>query len=295
MPALGVLRLSLAKNTTYNIVKEKTAYNLIKALSNMYEKPSASNKVCLIRVLINAKMKERGSDEDHVNHFNSILARLVSIEIKFHDELQALLKFHDELQALLLLSSLSRASQALLRQLVVQPGLLNLRRNQRRKVSSKPVASKDKEVNMAVGDSDDALMYCIENMIEARIMDSGASFHASHFKEELERATKIHETALDIAGLGDIVFKTFFGTSWALKDVSLVVAHGNKCESLYMVEVHSNEINTTIYGRGSATLWHQRVGHMSEKGAALLGKQKMADCATMLPLFKIAVGKYAFC
>ena len=36
---LGVVKLSLAKNVPYNIVNEKTPFGLIKALSNMYEKP----------------------------------------------------------------------------------------------------------------------------------------------------------------------------------------------------------------------------------------------------------------
>ncbi|GKF33191.1 retrovirus-related pol polyprotein from transposon TNT 1-94, partial [Tanacetum coccineum] len=77
-----------------------------------------------------------------------------------------------------------------------------------------------------------------------------------------------------------------------------------------MVEVHSNEINVDIDGRGSTTLWHQRLGHMSEKGMkvlaskgkipdlhktsigfckpCVLGKQKNANSATMLPLSTIA-------
>nr|GEU55761.1 retrovirus-related Pol polyprotein from transposon TNT 1-94 [Tanacetum cinerariifolium] len=49
-------------------------YGLFKALSNMYEKPSASNKVFLIRQLVNTKMKEGASVADHVNEFNSILS-----------------------------------------------------------------------------------------------------------------------------------------------------------------------------------------------------------------------------
>jgi hypothetical protein len=40
--ALGAVRLTLAKNVAYNVMKEKTTYGLITALSNMYEKPSAS-------------------------------------------------------------------------------------------------------------------------------------------------------------------------------------------------------------------------------------------------------------
>ncbi|GKB17090.1 retrovirus-related pol polyprotein from transposon TNT 1-94, partial [Tanacetum coccineum] len=163
--------------------------------------------------------------------------------------------------------------------------------------SSKLVATKGKEVNMAVGDSDDALVCCIENTVEDRIMDSGASFHATYCKEELERfklrSGKVcleDDKTLDIADVGDVVLKTSFGTSWTLKDVryipglkrrlisigqldeegyhvgfrdqqwkvtkcSLVVARGNKCESMYMVEVHPERIDAFIDGSGSAALW----------------------------------------
>lgn len=89
--ALGVVRLSLAKNVAYNIVKETTTNGLIKALSNMYEKPSASNKVYLIRLLFATRLNEGDCVADHVNEFNSILSRLTSVDIKFDDEVQALL------------------------------------------------------------------------------------------------------------------------------------------------------------------------------------------------------------
>ncbi|GJZ33870.1 hypothetical protein Tco_0579306, partial [Tanacetum coccineum] len=89
--ALGAVRLSLAKNVAYNIINKNTSYGLFKALSNMYKKPSASNKVFLIRQLVNTKMKEGASVVDRVNEFNSILSRLMSVDIKFDDEVQALL------------------------------------------------------------------------------------------------------------------------------------------------------------------------------------------------------------
>ncbi|GKC92978.1 retrovirus-related pol polyprotein from transposon TNT 1-94, partial [Tanacetum coccineum] len=98
------------------------------------------------------------------------------------------------------------------------------------------------------------------------------------------------DKTLDIADVGDVVLKTSFGTSWTLKDVryipglkrrlisigqldeegyhvgfrdqqwkvtkcSLVVARGNKCESMYMVEVHPERIDAIIDGSGSAALW----------------------------------------
>ncbi|GJT33097.1 hypothetical protein Tco_0923516 [Tanacetum coccineum] len=42
--AMGAVMLSLAKNIAYNFVNEKTAYGLLKALSNIYEKHDVSNK-----------------------------------------------------------------------------------------------------------------------------------------------------------------------------------------------------------------------------------------------------------
>ncbi|GJS12560.1 retrovirus-related pol polyprotein from transposon TNT 1-94 [Tanacetum coccineum] len=154
---------------------------------------------------------------------------------------------------------------------------------------------KDKEVNMA-RDSDDALVCCVENTVEDRIMDSGALFLATYCKKELEsfklRSGKVRladDKTLDIANVGDVVLKTSFGTSWTLKDVryipglkrrlisvgqlneegyhvgfgnqqwkvtkgSLVVAHGNKRGSLYMVEVHLEGIGAIINGYGSAAV-----------------------------------------
>ncbi|GKA97148.1 retrovirus-related pol polyprotein from transposon TNT 1-94, partial [Tanacetum coccineum] len=138
----------------------------------------------------------------------------------------------------------------------------------------------DKEVNMEAGDYDGALVCCVKNMTDDRIMDSGASFHATYCKEELERFKLrsgkfrlVDDKTLDIAGVGDVVLKISFGTSWTLKDVSLVVARGNKRGSMYMVEVPSDGINTTIDDRGNATLWHQRLGHMSEKGIKILASK----------------------
>ena len=51
-----MIRLTLAKNIAFNIVNEKTTAGLMKVLSDMYEKPSATNKVYLMRRLFNLKM-----------------------------------------------------------------------------------------------------------------------------------------------------------------------------------------------------------------------------------------------
>ncbi|GJW61416.1 retrovirus-related pol polyprotein from transposon TNT 1-94 [Tanacetum coccineum] len=94
---------------------------------------------------------------------------------------------------------------------------------------SKLVTSRDKVVNMAAGDSDYELVCCVKNTVEDRIMNSGASFHATYCKEELKRfklrSSKVRladDKTLDIVGVGDVVLKTFFGKSWTLKDVRYI-------------------------------------------------------------------------
>ncbi|KHN31032.1 Retrovirus-related Pol polyprotein from transposon TNT 1-94, partial [Glycine soja] len=89
--ALGVIRLTLAKNVAFNIMNEKTTAGLMKALLDMYEKLSAANKVYLMRRLFNLKMGEGISVIDHINEFNTILAQLESVQIKFEDEVKALI------------------------------------------------------------------------------------------------------------------------------------------------------------------------------------------------------------
>ena len=89
--ALGLIRLMLSRNVAINIIKEKTTSDLMKALSNMYEKSLAMNKVSLMWRLFNLEMSEGGSIVDHINEFNMIVSQLSSVEINFEVEIKALI------------------------------------------------------------------------------------------------------------------------------------------------------------------------------------------------------------
>ena len=73
----------------HNVVKKNTIANPMKALSSMYEKPSANNKVHLMKKLLNLKMVENASVAQHLNEFNTIINQLSSVEIDFDDEIRA--------------------------------------------------------------------------------------------------------------------------------------------------------------------------------------------------------------
>lgn len=88
---LGVIRLTLSRSVAHNVSKEMTTAGLMTALSGMYEKPSANNKVYLIKRLFNLKMAEGTSVAQHLNDFNTITNQLSSVEIEFDDEIRALI------------------------------------------------------------------------------------------------------------------------------------------------------------------------------------------------------------
>ena len=88
---LGMIWLTLSNNMVFNIIKEKTTLDLLKVLSNMYKKPSAMNKVYLLRRLFNLQMSEGGSVAGHINEFNMITSQLSSVDINFEDEINALI------------------------------------------------------------------------------------------------------------------------------------------------------------------------------------------------------------
>ena len=54
----GVIRLTLSRLVAHNIVKENTTVDFMKALSDMYEKPLANNKVHLMKKLFNLNKAE---------------------------------------------------------------------------------------------------------------------------------------------------------------------------------------------------------------------------------------------
>ncbi|VFQ59434.1 unnamed protein product [Cuscuta campestris] len=253
--AMSVIRLSLTKNVAFNILKEKTAKGTMEALSNMYEKPSAANKVFLIRELVNTKMKEGTSVTEHINKLNSILARLLSVGIKFDDEVQALL----------LLSSLPDSWSGTVTAVTGSVGPdgftfdqirdLVLGEDVRRKSSGESsgellhVGRGRRNSRGSASDDEVALTCCEESNVDSWVMDSGASFHATHSGEALQnlvfgdfgKVRLADDRALEVTGMGDMVLKTLVGF-WTLKDVRVVPALKKSLISVRQLDEQGHEV-----------------------------------------------------
>ena len=72
----------------FNISRRKTTKELMAARSKMYEKPSASNKIFLMKKLFNLKMVDNESITEHLNEFNTLTSQLESIGINFNEKIR---------------------------------------------------------------------------------------------------------------------------------------------------------------------------------------------------------------
>ncbi|KAE8664704.1 hypothetical protein F3Y22_tig00112738pilonHSYRG00095 [Hibiscus syriacus] len=282
--ALGVIRLTLSRNIAFNIAKEKTTAGLMAALSSMYEKPSASNKVHLMRRLFNLRMTEGTSMAQHLNELNTITT---------HSSGNSKLKFDDVRD---LNGHFKRDCRAL-----------------------KKDTGAHESANMTE-ETCDAMILSVNTPIESWILDSGASFHSTPCREIMENYVScdfgnVHlasDETLKIVGKRDIRLKlpnqttwtlkgvrhipslkrnlisigqldgegystTFLGCEWKITKGALVIARGKKTGTLYITSNLENII-AVADADGKSNLWYQRLGHMSEKGIkTLFSKGKLPD------------------
>jgi hypothetical protein len=61
------------------------------ALAKLYEKPSTSNKVFLMKRLFNMKMPEGRFVAYQLNEFNTVTNQLSSVKVDFYDEVKDIL------------------------------------------------------------------------------------------------------------------------------------------------------------------------------------------------------------
>jgi hypothetical protein len=88
------LLLALEDSVLFNVeTTETSAKALWENLKNMYEGKSLVNKIFLRRQLYNMKMKDGGSVHEHLNEFNSLISKLMAVDVKIDPEEKAILLY----------------------------------------------------------------------------------------------------------------------------------------------------------------------------------------------------------
>ncbi|KAL6327081.1 hypothetical protein AAG906_013828 [Vitis piasezkii] len=125
------------------------------------------------------------------------------------------------------------------------------------------------------------------------VIDSGASIHATPWKDfftfytsgDFGSVRMGNDGSAKAIGMGDVRLETSNGTVLILKNVKHILdirmnlistAKGKKCSSLYLMQarVIDSSINA-MDDDSTVELWHNRLGHMSEKGLMILAKKNL--------------------
>ncbi|VFQ59821.1 unnamed protein product [Cuscuta campestris] len=89
--AINTIRLALAPEIKFSVLKETTPKALWDKLESIYASKSLTNRLCLKMELYSLKMEEGGNLHDHINMFNQLVCQLMNADDKIKDEEQALL------------------------------------------------------------------------------------------------------------------------------------------------------------------------------------------------------------
>ncbi|GKC92164.1 retrovirus-related pol polyprotein from transposon TNT 1-94 [Tanacetum coccineum] len=89
--ASSTIRLALAPEIKYSVLKEKTPKDIWDKLTNIYASKSLTHRLFLKMELYSLKLEEGSNLHDHINSFNQLVCQLANVDDAIKDEEQALL------------------------------------------------------------------------------------------------------------------------------------------------------------------------------------------------------------
>ena len=89
--AASTIRLALAPEVRYNVLKESTPKEIWDKLANIYASKSLTNRLNLKMELYSLKLDEEGNLHDHISCFNQVICHPTNVDEPMKDEEQALL------------------------------------------------------------------------------------------------------------------------------------------------------------------------------------------------------------
>ncbi|RVW99369.1 Retrovirus-related Pol polyprotein from transposon TNT 1-94 [Vitis vinifera] len=252
---LGVIRLTLSRSVAHNVVKEKTTTDLMKALSDMYKKSSANNKYVEI-------------DFDDEIRALIILASLPNsweaMRMAKKNEDDSANAVTEEVHDALLL-----AIDSPLDDWVLDSG-----------ASFRTTPHREIIQNYAVGDFGkvylaDGLALDVVGLGDVLISLPNGSVW---LLENVRHIPDLRRNLISIGQLDDERHAILFvGGTWKVTKGARVLARRKKTGTLYMT-LCPRDIIAVADASTDTSLWHHRLGHMSEKWMkVLLSKGKLLE------------------
>uniref|UniRef100_A0A803N5C9 CCHC-type domain-containing protein n=1 Tax=Chenopodium quinoa TaxID=63459 RepID=A0A803N5C9_CHEQI len=203
-----------------------TTIGVIKALSNMYEKPSAMNKLKCddVRDLILSESLRRKNSGDSSGGAYSSEGRGRGRQQRGAQRGRSKSRRRSKSKGKVIIVCWGCGVKGHTKRECPNP---------KKKGGSNHKNHDDASSSVSLASSDeigDALILSVDSPIESWILDSGASFHSSPCKEIFQnfksgKFGKVYladDEPLDIVGKGDVMIKTSSGSSWKLEDVRYI-------------------------------------------------------------------------
>ncbi|KAK3022595.1 hypothetical protein RJ639_046200 [Escallonia herrerae] len=289
--ALATVRLSLTPQVAFNISKEKTTAAVMKALEKLYEKPSALNKVFLMKKLFNMRMSENGSVVDHLNDFNGVTNQLESAGINFGDEIRALLflcSLPDSWNNLVTTVSNSTIFGTLtlndvvssvmndeMRRKTIGDGIssstalsVESRGRQNNKQNNRGRSpTRGRSRSRGKSKSKGKTIHCRKGKSEIKLSNGGTLV-----LKDVRHIPELQKNLISVSGLDREGYFVAFGEKqWKVTKGSMVVARGERVGTLYTLSgTYNHSISLAFTENQRTTLWHHMLGHLSESGMKIL-------------------------
>ncbi|KAL6351305.1 hypothetical protein AAG906_035097 [Vitis piasezkii] len=138
----------------------------------------------------------------------------------------------------------------------------------KRQCKSPKKKNEDDSANVVTEEVQDALLLAMRCPLNDWVLDSGASFDIFRPRRNLISVRQLDDEEHAIL---------FVGGTWKVTKGARVLARGKKTGTLYMTSCPRDTI-AVADASTDTSLWHRRLGHMSEKGMKmLLSKGKLPE------------------
>ncbi|KAL6351502.1 hypothetical protein AAG906_040856 [Vitis piasezkii] len=186
--------------------------------------------------------------------------------------------FDDEICALIILASLPNSWEAM------KMTMSNFTGKEKLKQCKSPKKkNEDDSANAVTEEVHDALLLAVDNPLDDWVLDSGASFHTTPHREIIQNYTisdfgkvyLVDGSALDVVGLGDVRISLPNGSVWLLEKVRHIPDSRRNLISVGQLDDEGHAILFVVETQLrlmqiDTSLWHRKLGHMSEKGMKML-------------------------
>jgi hypothetical protein len=103
--------------------------------------------------------------------------------------------------------------------------------------------------------------------------------------KEVKHVPYLRKNMISIGKLAsECCISIFTDKTWKVIKGSLVIAKGKKVGTLYLCTGNTDSSISLAFTRVNTTLWHHRLGHMSEKGMQILHKRNLLSYLKQIDL-----------